>query len=73
MHLDNKDPHGDRLPYSTLTYWNGRPDNKYSVEHINQPRKLAEDQLVTRHGDTQDAKGANKPDGSRDAKASNTG
>ena len=44
--LDSKDPRASNLLHPRVTNWSERSDAEYDVEHINHPRKLAEDQLV---------------------------
>ena len=44
--LDSTDPRALKFPQPMATDWEERSDVDYDVEHINHPRKLAEDQLV---------------------------
>ena len=55
--IDNEDPRNPCMPQPTQTNWIERSDNESDAEHNNHPRKLPEDQLVTWHGETQNAKG----------------
>ena len=71
--LDNEDSRADCLPHLNQTVWKGSSDDDYDVEHVGHPRKLKEDQLETRHGNTKDTNGTAKKGGSRGANAASTG
>ena len=45
--LDSDDPRAIKFPPPMATVWQDRSDVDYDVEHINHPRKLAGDQLVS--------------------------
>ena len=45
--LDSNDPRAVNLPHPKMTNWEDRSDADYDVEHINHPRKLVEDPLVS--------------------------
>ena len=44
---DSNEPRAVKFPHPMATKWEDRSDVDYDVEHINHPRKLAEDQLVS--------------------------
>ena len=44
--LDSSDPCAGNLFHPRATNWGERSDAEYDVEHINHPRKFAEDQLL---------------------------
>ena len=44
--LDSNEERASNLPHPRATNWAETSDAEYDVEHINHPRKLAEDQLV---------------------------
>ena len=45
--LDSTDPRALKFPQTMATDWEERSDVDYDVKHINHPRKLAQDQLVS--------------------------
>ena len=45
--LDSNDQRAVNLPHPEMTNWEDRSDADYDVEHINHPRKLVEDPLVS--------------------------
>ena len=45
--LDSDDPRAIKFPPPIATDWEDRSDVDYDVEHINHPRKIAGDQLVS--------------------------
>ena len=45
--LDSTDPRAIKFPPPMATDWEDRSDVDFDVEHINHPRKLANDQLVS--------------------------
>ena len=60
------------MRHPTQVSWNERSDTKYDVEHLNHPRGLAVNKLVSRPVYSKDAKCASNGSGSKGAKESNT-
>ena len=46
-YLDSTDPRANKFPQPMATDWEERSDIEYDVEHMNHPRRLAQEQLVS--------------------------
>ena len=46
-YLDSTDPRASKFPQPMATDWEERSDIDYDVEHMNHPRRLAHEQLVS--------------------------
>ena len=46
-YLDSTDPRANKFPQPMATDWEERLDIEYDVEHMNHPRRLAQEQLVS--------------------------
>ena len=46
-YLDSTDPRNQKIPQPMATDWEERSDVEFDVEHMNHPRRLVQDQLVS--------------------------